>query len=68
MTIRLNVNLNDETGAQLRQWAAEEGRTVTELIRRAVTIYGFIREECVVGDKQLKLESRDGTSMIVTIL
>lgn len=68
MTIRLNVNLNDETGAQLRRCAEEEGRTVTEVIRRAVGVYMFVREECVVGDKQLKLESRDGTSMIVTLI
>jgi hypothetical protein len=44
MSTRLNVNINDETAEALRQLAKEENTTVTEVVRRAVSVYKFFED------------------------
>jgi hypothetical protein len=44
MSTRLNVNINDETAEALRQLAVEEHTTVTEVVRRAVSVYKFFED------------------------
>ncbi|MFN8192512.1 MAG: ribbon-helix-helix protein, CopG family [Nocardioidaceae bacterium] len=41
MTTRLSININDETAQALRELADESGTTVTEVVRRAVSVYKF---------------------------
>jgi hypothetical protein len=68
MTTRLNVNINDETAAALRELAERRQTTVTEIVRRAVSVYKFVEDEVVDGNKVLKLVSRDGQETIVSVL
>jgi hypothetical protein len=68
MTTRLNVNINDETAAALRELAARRQTTVTEIVRRAVSVYKFVEDEVVDGNKSLKLVSRDGQETVVSVL
>ena len=41
MATRLNVNVNDDTALALKALAEEQGTTVTEIVRRAVSVYKF---------------------------
>lgn len=65
---RLSININDDTAEVLRRLAAKKQTTVTEILRRSVSAYKFIEDECVFGDKTLKTVDRNGDSWIVTIL
>ena len=42
MTVRLSVNVNDETQHALEDLAERKNTTVTEIVRRAVSVYKFI--------------------------
>lgn len=44
MATRLSVNINDDTAAALRELAAKDSTTVTEIVRRAVSVYKFFDE------------------------
>lgn len=50
MSTRLNINLNDETAAALRQLAGSRGTTVTEQVRRAVGVYSTLEQAQSRGD------------------
>lgn len=41
-TTRLSVNINAETAEFLRTAGEREGRSITEIIRRAVGLYKFV--------------------------
>ena len=68
MTTRLNININDETEAALKELAKRRETTVTEIVRRAVSVYKFIEDEVVDGNKTLKLVSREGQETIMTMV
>lgn len=68
MTTRLNVNVNDETAAALRVLAEGRATTITEVIRRAISLYKFVDDEVLRGDKTLKLVGPHGSETIVTML
>lgn len=63
-TVRLNVNINDEVAAALRELAAENDTTVTEIVRRSVSYYYFFRAqrdagkhiELVAGGRRSRVE------------
>lgn len=57
MATRLNVNLNDDTARALRDLAAEQGTTVTEIVRRAVSVYKFFDDARDEG-KSIQLVDR----------
>lgn len=42
---RLNVNINDETAAALKDLAQRQGMSVTEVVRRAAGVYKFLNDE-----------------------
>ena len=52
MTQRLSVNINDETAQALNELAARRQTTVTEIIRRAVSMYKFVEDEVTQKGKQ----------------
>lgn len=58
MTTRLNVNINDDTAVALRKLAEEEGTTVTEIVRRAVSVYKFF-DDARRGDKTIQLVDKN---------
>lgn len=58
MSARLNVNINDETAAALKELAAAEDLTVTELVRRSVSVYKYLHDN-VLNDKDKKLQIVD---------
>lgn len=58
MSARLSVNVNDETAAALKKISEERGITVTEVIRRSVSVYKFIEDETGSG-KVLQLTDTD---------
>lgn len=68
MVTRLSVNINDETAAALKQMADRRQTTVTEVVRRAVSVYKFIEDEVVDGDKTLKLVTQTGDETVVTVI
>ena len=47
--VRLNVNLNAETAAALKQIAEDRKISFTEAVRRAISIYNFIDSETQAG-------------------
>ncbi|WP_026541650.1 ribbon-helix-helix protein, CopG family [Paenarthrobacter nicotinovorans] len=54
--IRLNVNLNKETAAALKEIAAKENISLTEAVRRAIAILKFVEEE---QDRGRKIQTMD---------
>lgn len=58
MATRLNINVNDETAKALQELAAKRGTTLTEVVRRAVSVLKFVEDEVVDGDKTLELKDR----------
>lgn len=62
---RLNINLNEETANNLREMANAEGRTVTDIIRRAIGVYKFVAYD-EAGD--LYIHREDGERLRVMIL
>lgn len=67
MVTKLNININDETEAALKDLAARRGITVTETVRRAVSVYKFIEDEMDAGGK-LQVIHEDGDSTSVAIV
>lgn len=65
--VKLNININDETEAALKELAARRGITVTETVRRAVAVYKFIEDEMDAGGK-LQVIHEGGTSTSVAIV
>jgi hypothetical protein len=39
---RLSVNINDETSVAIKTRMEEEGRTATEIVRRAISVYDYV--------------------------
>lgn len=67
MVTKLNVNINDETAAALKDLADRRQITVTEVVRRAVSVYKFIEDEVGDGQAKLKLVKPDGETDIAVI-
>jgi predicted transcriptional regulator len=55
---RLNINVNDETAAALQELAAKRDTTLTEIVRRAVSVYKFVEDEVVDGEKTLEIKDK----------
>lgn len=49
--VRLNVNLNKETAAALKELAAKQNVSLTEAVRRAIAVLKFVEEEQGEGRK-----------------
>lgn len=69
MSVRLNININDETAAALQALAAKRDTTLTEIVRRAVSVYKFVEDEVIDGDKSLELvDNRSGERTTLAVL
>lgn len=49
--VRLSVNLNHETAAALKDLAKDQGLSMTEVMRRAISVYKFVIDERDAGRK-----------------
>lgn len=49
MSVRLNINLSEETANQLKSIADEKGITYTEAVRRAIEVMRFFEDEKAKG-------------------
>ena len=65
---RLSVNINDETAAALRTLAARDGVTITELIRRAVSVLAFVEGEIDKGNEIQVVDKRRGAVSELVLL
>lgn len=63
MTVRLSVNINDETEQALKELAERRGTTVTEIVRRAVSVYKFVEDEVGRNGKALQLVDRENETV-----
>ncbi|MFP5315617.1 MAG: ribbon-helix-helix protein, CopG family [Actinomycetes bacterium] len=57
--VRLNVNLNQETAAALKELAAKENISYTEAVRRAIAVFKFIEDEQAEGRKIQTMDAND---------
>lgn len=60
MTVRLSVNVNDETAALFKREAAAQETTVTEIVRRAASVYAWAVEAGRNGER-IYTETESGT-------
>jgi tRNA pseudouridine-54 N-methylase len=49
--VRLNVNLNQETANALKELSESQGLTMTEVIRRSISIFKYLTDEIEAGRK-----------------
>jgi hypothetical protein len=47
--VRLHVNLNQETATALTRIADDHGLSLTEVVRRAISVYAFVHDERAAG-------------------
>ena len=64
---RLNVNINDETAAAIRQIMERHGWTATEVVRRSVSVYALLHRAQQRGHIEIA-ETENGTVTRVVIL
>jgi hypothetical protein len=67
VSVRLHVNINDETAEALRHCAEVRGTTVTEVVRRSVSVLAFFEKARRRGYR-LRLVDTDGTITWVELL
>ena len=65
MTVRLNVNINDECKASLEAYASVHGVTVTEAVRRAISFLNYEDVQTVRGNR---LAAVDADGNVVEII
>lgn len=59
MSVRLNINLADDSAADLRELARRHDVSVTEAVRRAISVYKFVDEQVTVKDRKLQIVDED---------
>lgn len=66
---RLQVEMTDQAYASLQQAAAQQGRTVSELVRRSLNIEAFLREQATSDPaSKVMVVSGDGREQEVKII
>lgn len=58
--VRLNVNLNKETAAALKELAERQDVSLTETIRRAIAVLKFVSDQQISGRK-IQAMNQDGS-------
>lgn len=64
VSTRLSINVNDEVAAALRDLAERQDTTITEIVRRSVSVYYFFQEQRSAG-KYVRLSGPDGHERVV---
>lgn len=65
---RLNVNINDETAAALKDLAQRQGMSVTEVVRRAAGVYKFLNDELGDGHTLQLVDNKTKERTTIAIL
>jgi hypothetical protein len=60
---RLNINVSDQTAKLLRELADRNETSVTEVVRRAVSVYKYFEDADLEG-KEVKLVGADASETI----
>lgn len=58
--VRLNVNLNGATADALKKLSEERGLSLTEVVRRAISVYNFIEDERQRGHRVQTVDPEGG--------
>lgn len=58
--VRLNVNMNEKTALELREVAEGDRVSITEVVRRAIALYRYVRTETRNG-RVLMIMDKDGS-------
>lgn len=66
MSQRLSVNINDATAVALEDSARCRETTVTEVVRRAVSLYKFLADQDAAGNR-IQLEA-EGQATVLKLL
>lgn len=61
--VRLSVNLNNETAAALQEMADRNGHSLTETVRRSISIHKYIEDELKAG-RTVQVMDRDGGNKV----
>ena len=67
MATRLNINVSNQTAKLLRELAERNETSVTEVIRRAVSVYKYIEDEVTINHKVVKLVSDDEVTTLALV-
>ncbi|MEW1982398.1 CopG family transcriptional regulator [Citricoccus sp. NPDC079358] len=65
--VRLNVNMNEKTAQELRDIAASDRLSITEVVRRAIALYHYVRAETKKG-RVLQIVDVDGSNKSEIVL
>lgn len=65
---RLNINMNEQTAAALRELAQREQISITEAVRRAISIYKFFSDELADGRKIQTMREDGGAKRDVVLM
>jgi predicted transcriptional regulator len=66
MSKRLQVELADDAYEKLAEIAKEQGRPISEVVRRALNVDQYLRQEQAAGSKAV-IRSPDGDKEIVIV-
>ena len=59
MTVKVTVNLPEDTVEALKQMAADQGTTITEALRQAIETQYYLRDETKTGKNLLIQDPSD---------
>ncbi|MDI3330687.1 MAG: CopG family transcriptional regulator [Micrococcus sp.] len=65
---RLSININDQTADALREISHTKGLTITETVRRAVSVYKFFEDELAAGRKIQTMRTGGGDKRDVELI
>ena len=63
--VRLSVNLNQETADALKEIAEETGISLTEAVRRAISVYKFVDDEIDAGHRVQTVDQKGAVRELV---
>lgn len=66
--VRLSINLSAEAAEAIRDITARRGITITEAIRRAISIHKYLDDAAQRGAKILVEESDDSVKELIFVL
>ncbi len=67
MATRMNININEETAGVLRREAAIAGTSITEIVRRAMSVYDYAARAQREGRELQVLERNGDTTRLVLL-
>lgn len=65
---RLNINMNEETAAALRELAQRKQISITEAVRQAIGVYKFFEDEIGEGRKIQTMDHHGGRKRDVVMM